>query len=123
MILIDTDQKLTYKFDKLMTVTGTLTKLEEVAKLLNVKIDYKILAEENNIPNTYYNSEHDGPIKVNNMSIEHLRYALLKQLRNYYAKENFKDLKDFDFIKHLEDPKLQDSEIDMLYKELIKRIG
>ena len=122
MFIIDTNTKLHYRFNDVITTVGTLGQLEDVAQKLNLQIDYAKLAEDNGIPNEYYESEREGVIKVTEMATEHLRNALLKQLRNYYTRENFKDITDADFFKYLEDPDIYNSEIKMLYSELSDRI-
>lgn len=122
MFIIDTDTKLHYRFNDIVSTVGTLGQLEDIAQKLNLQIDYARLAEENGIRNEYYESERDGVIKVTDMATEHLRNALLKQLRNYFTRENFKDVTDSNFFKHLEDPDFYNSEIKMLYTELSERI-
>jgi hypothetical protein len=60
-----------------------------------------------------------GLISVSEMDTEHLKNALLKALRLYYVRANFKDMTLTQFFEAVDNP--MDGEIEMLSKELTQR--
>lgn len=121
MYCFDSNQIVTYDFGKGLNFRGTLKDLIATAESLNVELDYIKLAKDNNIQNEYYESTSEGTINISDMHINHVRNALLKQLRLYFTRSNFEELSMNDFVQHLEHPEDYHSEINMLYRELMKR--
>lgn len=119
MITLDVNTIITYTFQNQTEVKGTIDQIEKIATILNENIDYIKLAKENNLVNEYYLSESMGLMHVSDMDTEHLKNALLKAFRTYYNRDNFKDMNLEQFFKAIDKP--SDSEIDMLYSELLKR--
>lgn len=122
MFILDTNKELTYRFNDIVNVVGTLNQIEDIAEKLNLKINYTILASVNGLIDEYYDSEHLGIVYIKDMATEHLKNALLKNLREYFTPENFKDAIDDDFLSRIEDPDFYNSEIKMLYTELSNRL-
>lgn len=77
---------ITYKFPSGAEVTGTLEEIVEIAKALKTTVDFsKIDLTKVTVPKGYYPSESKGLIKVSDMGEWHLRRALLKRAKEYYA--------------------------------------
>jgi len=123
MFIITQDEKLNYTFQNGATINATFEQLESIAKILGESLDYNVLCKTNGIKNNYYESQKMGPIAIEEMDTEHIKNALLKKLRVYFERANFKDLDDDVFMKRVNDPDIYDDDIDMLYSELQERIG
>lgn len=74
--------KITYKFKDGTEVTGTIEKIETMAKAIGEKIDYVAIGKT---PRGYYPSESKGLTKISDMNEYHLRRALLKRGKDYLA--------------------------------------
>lgn len=122
MFTVDTQTKLHYTFNDAVQVIGTLGQIDDIATKLGLEVDYTKLMESNGLKNEYYESTTLGLVKVTDMQIDHLRHALLKQLRNFFTKESFKDVSNEEFLKRIVDPDFYDSDIKMLYEELSNRL-
>ncbi len=75
-------EKVKYTFDDGLEITGTIDQLQTIAKTLGRKLDASKLID---LPNGYYVSESSGLIKISEMNEYHLRRALLKRAKTYYA--------------------------------------
>ena len=74
--------KINYKFPSGLEVNGTMEEILAIAKTLKVEVDFTKLGK---IPAGYYPSESKGLIKISEMSIYHLRRALLKRAKDYFT--------------------------------------
>ena len=76
------EKKINYKFSTGLEVTGTAEEIVAIAKALKVEVDFLKLGV---IPAGYYPSETKGMVKIVDMGEWHLRRALLKRAKDYYA--------------------------------------
>lgn len=74
--------KIKYVFPSGTEIVGTIDELEKFAKASGVKLDYTKIGV---IPKGYYPSESKGLVKISSMTDYHLRRALLKRAKDYYA--------------------------------------
>lgn len=107
--------KVTYKFPDGTKFTGTYDQLEKVATTLGHKI-----AGISRIPKGYYMSESKGLVKITSMNDHHIRRALLKRTKDYFAGLYAKDDSNTSFLTKF--TKLTDDSVVVeLYNELSKR--
>jgi len=112
-------KKFKYTFKSGSEVNATLPELEKIAKSLGEKLDYKALGVT---PRGYYASESRGFTKISDMNEYHIRRALLKTAKEYFAALG-NDLTTpvgtflIQFTNLAEDPTVQD-----LYTELSRRV-
>ena len=75
-------EKIKYTFPSGLEVNGTIEEIEKIAKSLGVKVDYRSVGL---VPRGYYPSESRGLTKISDMSDFHIRRALLKRSKDYFA--------------------------------------
>jgi hypothetical protein len=75
-------EKVKYTFEDGLEITGTIDQLQTITKSLGRKLDASKFI---NRPKGYYVSESTGLIKITEMNEFHLRRALLKRAKDYYA--------------------------------------
>ena len=90
-------EKVNYTFPDGTEFKGTIDQLTKVASALGLKISLKTF------PKGFYPSESKGLVKISEMNEFHIRRALLKASRSYYALkggpfENDKDLTNEQFL-------------------------
>lgn len=68
-----------YTFEGGVKFAGTFEQLQKVATTLGMKISGV------SVPRGYYDSESKGIVKISTMNDFHLRNALVKRTREYYA--------------------------------------
>lgn len=110
-----TEPKLNHTFSDGTSFNGTFEQLQKVASALGMKIT-GITA----CPRGYYPSESKGLVKISDMNDFHIRRALLKRSKDYFAEIFDKDDTNRQFIQKysqlLDDPTVAD-----LCTELTKR--
>ena len=74
-----------YEFEDGFKLTGTVTQITEAATKIGRKIDFTKLGSKH-IPSGYYPSESKGLVKISEMNVFHLKRALLKRAKDYFAK-------------------------------------
>lgn len=75
-------KKFNYTFKSGSTATATLNDIEKMCSAMGEKVDYKQIGVT---PKGYYPSETKGLVKISTMNDYHIRQALLKRAKEYYA--------------------------------------
>ena len=79
---VSTEKKINYVFENGMEINGTIDQIEKVAKTMGLKVNYKSIGYR---PVGFYPSASKGMVKISEMIDYHLRRALLKEAKEYYA--------------------------------------
>ena len=113
----ETSEIIKHKFQDGTEVSGTFEQLQKISAALGLKlIGVKVRAT----PRGYYMSETKGLIKISDMNDYHIRRALLKRSREYFAEVYDKDDTNKMFLKKFTDL-VNDTVIIDLYNELARR--
>jgi hypothetical protein len=100
-----------------LKVSGTVEQLETIAKAMGLKLEGVKVS-----PGTrgYYPSESKGLVKISEMNEYHIRRALLKRSKDYFAEVFDKNDTNGEFLKKFTNL-TEDSIVVDLYTELSKR--
>jgi hypothetical protein len=100
-----------------LKVSGTVEQLETIAKAMGLKLEGVKVS-----PGTrgYYPSESKGLVKISEMNEYHIRRALLKRSKDYFAQVFDKNDTNTEFLKKFTQL-TEDSIVVDLYNELSKR--
>jgi hypothetical protein len=109
------ESKLAHTFSDGTSFSGTFEQLQKVAAALGMKITGIA-----SCPRGYYTSKSKGLIKISEMNDYHIRRALLKRSKDYFAEIFDKDDTNREFIQKYSQL-LDDQTVDDLCTELTKR--
>jgi hypothetical protein len=110
-----TEAKLNHTFPDGTSFNGTFEQLQKVASALGMKITGISVC-----PRGYYTSESKGLVKISEMNDYHIRRALLKRSKDYFAEIFDKDDTNREFIQKYSQL-LDDQTVFDLCTELTKR--
>ena len=111
------DLLIDYKFNNGLEVKGTIKQIEKIASTMKLKVDYKSIGIR---PKGYYQSASKGLVKISTMNDHHIRRALLKRAKEYYAEIYDQDDSILTFLERFTSL-VEDSLIIDLFTELSNR--
>ncbi len=77
-----TEKSIEYTFENGLKISGTIDQIETVASSMGLKLNYKSIGHR---PVGMYPSATKGLVRISTMNDYHLRRALLKHAKDYYA--------------------------------------